>query len=377
LLLYETRIPEWIGLVSVLVPSGVAWALTALLIRLAPRLGLVDLPSPRKVHVNPTPRGGGLAIFFAVLGTVALVRVVGPWAEPRTASGLDPRIVLRWPAPWDVPWLLATVLFLLGLADDLRPLAWPIRLLVHAGVAGAAVVWWKPDGSALEWGAAAVWLVAMINAFNMLDNMDLLAAGVACITAFFLVAGQAMIPQSFTNLHFAPVLPLLMLMGALLGFARYNYPPARIFMGDAGSTFLGFVIGMGTLEVDLQAAAPSWGALIAACTCAVPIYDQLSVVILRISQGKSPFHADRQHLSHRLTARGFSPIMAVRLIHVLALVSGSVGMALYFADGWTTALALAGGLAVAYAALALYEWAPFARSVEHPAPACPAGEGVR
>src|SRR5207244_3886550 len=129
--------------------------------------------------------------------------------------------------------------------------------------------------------------------------------------------------------------PFLMLMGSLTGFLLFNYPPARIFMGDAGSTFLGFFFGASSLHFGMTASRQttfsvfisakaeypaSWALIL--CFMFIPWYDLVSVVTIRISQGRSPFHADKQHLSHRLVALGLSPPHAVGAICLLALGIG-------------------------------------------------------
>jgi UDP-GlcNAc:undecaprenyl-phosphate GlcNAc-1-phosphate transferase len=355
-LLHHPRIPDWLILGCVAVPLALAWALTGRFIRWAVPLGLIDFPADRKVHNHPTPKGGGLAIFLAVWLSFICLWLIGPLAVPTAVSWLNPNVVLRWPAPWDPPWLLAMVLVAVGLLDDFRSLPWQFRIGVHTAVAVAAVTWCVPLETNWVRAAAVFWLVAMINALNMLDNMDALAGGVSWVATSCLVAAMSFLWNTWTNLLVAPSLPYLMLLGALLGFLRFNRPPARIFMGDAGSTFLGFMIGFGTLQVAFDPKAPPWGWLVSLCICAVPVYDQTSVVLLRLGQGRSPFHADKQHLSHRLVARGLSSVAAVRVIHLLALVSGAAGLLLYAVSSWTGALLIAGTVAAGWLGLALFEF---------------------
>jgi UDP-GlcNAc:undecaprenyl-phosphate GlcNAc-1-phosphate transferase len=186
----------------------------------------------------------------------------------------------------------------------------------------------------------------MINAFNMLDNMDALSAGVAFIAAGWLApAGGA-----------TGVLPLLVLMGAMLGFLCFNRPPARIFMGDAGSTFLGFAVGVESAAVGLRADGPPWAWVAPLAICAVPCYDMTSVIFLRLKQGRSPFHADKQHLSHRLVERGLSKPAAVGVIYLLGLASGATGLALLLVTTPVAAALAGGSLVVWWVAFAVVEW---------------------
>jgi UDP-GlcNAc:undecaprenyl-phosphate GlcNAc-1-phosphate transferase len=321
------NVSEWLFSLAWLFgcPLAISGVLTALLIRGAPRLGLVDYPSDRKVHTRPTPRGGGLAIFAAVLVSSLL------------------------PAFFSFQLLLAAAIFLLGLLDDLRPLPWQFRLFAQFGVSLLAVLFCLPPVSWPIRAAAVVWIAALINAFNMLDNMDALSGGVAWIAAGFLAAASP------TRAEWGP---LVILMGTLSGFLWFNRPPARIFMGDAGSTFLGFTLGVSSAQVALREGGPSWSPVVPLCILAVPCYDLVSVVLLRLSQGRSPFHADKQHLSHRLVGRGLSGWTAVRVIYLLAVASGASGLILYYAVTTPTAAGLVvGQFVVWWTALAVTEFA--------------------
>lgn len=310
-------------------PLAVAWGLTALLLRLAPRLRLIDYPSERKVHAKPTPRGGGIAIFLAV----SLMAALG--------------------SRGDIGFLLSALIFFLGLLDDFRPLPWQIRLIVQLGVSLLAVIICLPPASIIVRAAAVLWIALLTNAFNMLDNMDALSGGVAWIAAGFLAAISCC-TSSFQLREWGPFLSL---MGALAGFLWFNRPPARIFMGDAGSTFLGFTLGVGSLRVASRPDAPRWSWIVPLCILAVPCYDLVSVVLRRLSQGRSPFHADKQHLSHRLVARGLSSRTAVGVIYLLALASGASGLILYAVTTATAAGWVAGQLGVWWIALAIVEFA--------------------
>src|SRR5579884_1789066 len=312
------------SLLAFAVALALSLALTALLIRLAPRLRLIDLPDPRKVHTRPTPRAGGLAIFAAFL-----------------AAALVP--AQSWPSAAVWLALVGFPVVLLGLADDLRPLPWQLRLVVQFAVAAAAAWLLLPSASPLWLALAVLWIATLVNAFNMLDNMDALSAGTAAVAVAVIVLAGGDAPTG------------LGLLGAVLGFLWFNRPPARLFMGDAGSTFLGFAVGVGTARLTLADGAAPWSPLAALAVCAVPCYDCASVVLIRLREGRSPFHADKRHLSHRFVARGLRPPWAVGVIHVLALASGVCGLLLYNVRDWPTALLAFGQLALWWGALALIE----------------------
>jgi UDP-GlcNAc:undecaprenyl-phosphate GlcNAc-1-phosphate transferase len=283
---------------------AVSWVLTATLLRLAPYSGLIDQPGARKVHVRPIPRGGGLAIYAGLLAGLWTIGQVGSSPLPgMLAAGFG--------------------IVVLGLIDDIRDLPWQVRLAVQLIMTAGTVYALHGDRDWSYQLVAVFWIVGLINAFNMLDNMDALSAGVAWIAA-----GMLLVASGYRHgWHFSEEeeIPCLMLMGALLGFLWFNRPPARIFMGDAGSTFLGFFLGLRSLDLYPRDGLMRYWIPVA-CIFAVPCYDLCSVVVLRLWQRRSPFHADKQHLSHRLVALGLSPRCAVGVIYLLAVASGIGGL---------------------------------------------------
>jgi UDP-GlcNAc:undecaprenyl-phosphate GlcNAc-1-phosphate transferase len=254
---------------------------------------------------------------------------------------------------WDFLFILGLglIIVVLGLWDDLRPLPWQFRLGVQTAAALVVVWMWPDHRSWLLRGLGVVWIVGLVNAFNMLDNMDALSAGVAWIVAAAFLSILGWIPAEGARL------PYLMLIGAVLGFLVFNRPPARIFMGDAGSTFLGFFLGVRSLEVGFLFAGDGFRAwLVPLCVLAVPWYDISTVVALRLWQGHSPFHADKQHLSHRLVQLGLSSPAAVGVIYLLGAASGLTGLAISRTAGESGWFAAA-SLACAWGAIAGVEYA--------------------
>lgn len=325
--------PYTILAIACIVPLLLSGVLTATLIHWAPRLGLVDYPAARKVHTRPTPKGGGLAIYIAV--------VIAAGLTASSAHG----VVLVYLG-------LGALIVFVGLLDDLRPMPWQIRLLSQFVVAGVAV-YLRVGPDWLIRVVALFWIVGLINAFNMLDNMDALSGGVAWVACGFLALTWLTAGQNGDR-----AIPYIMLLSALTGFLWFNRPPARIFMGDAGSTFLGFFLGLGSVEIALDVMPVPWAWAAPLCILAVPWYDLISVVLIRLSQGRSPFHADKQHLSHRLVERGWSSPEAVRIIHLLALATGAAGLSLDHVSG-QAAVAIGAAVSGGWAALALREY--FAR----------------
>jgi UDP-GlcNAc:undecaprenyl-phosphate GlcNAc-1-phosphate transferase len=207
-------------------------------------------------------------------------------------------------------------------------LPWQIRLAAQA-LAALAVFGSPPQTGWLPPALAVIWVVGLVNAFNMLDNMDSLSAGVAAIAALFCALVLLVQPDRIgysIEATRSTVLFYVALLGALLGFLWFNRPPARIFMGDAGSTFLGFFFGVRTLQDGLAVAGEPATWAVPLCLLAVPWYDMTAVILLRLSQGRSPFHADKQHLSHRLVDLGLSGPAAVGAIHGLALAAGATAV---------------------------------------------------
>ncbi|MCA9291604.1 MAG: undecaprenyl/decaprenyl-phosphate alpha-N-acetylglucosaminyl 1-phosphate transferase, partial [Phycisphaerales bacterium] len=233
-----------------------------------------------------------------------------------------------------------TALHVMGLIDDRRGLPAIPKLLVQIGAASVLVVWFDvrllellgPVPSVI---VTIIWIVAVTNAINFLDNMDGLAAGVSAIAATLLMVACLVNHQWFI------AATLALLIGGLLGFLVFNIPPARIFMGDGGSLVVGFLLAVLTarttyLHPDLGG---GWfGVFMPVIILAIPLYDLTSVTIIRLSQGKSPLVGDQQHFSHRLVQRGFSRRGAVFTIWGATAVTGIGGVSLGRLDGWQAAL---------------------------------------
>ncbi|MFO0959492.1 MAG: MraY family glycosyltransferase [Isosphaeraceae bacterium] len=299
--------------------------------RFAPLVGLVDKPGGRKAHKAPTPLGGGVA-FAAALGLVLLagwlVLAHMPGLLPPEVARYADGLRSRWPELLGILGL-STLMMIMGLIDDRFGLPWQPRLVVQTLAAvglvclGVRATLFPPFSNVAFSGAVTVlWVVAMTNAFNFLDNMDGLAASVALIAALLFAGAQALAGSLFV-----PAL-LVVLAGSLAGFLAHNRPPARLFMGDAGSNFLGFflaamtVAGTFTRPYDREHPTSPYSVLTPLLVMAVPIYDMISVILIRIREGRSPFQADRRHFSHRLVERGLTPPRAVATMDFITLVAG-------------------------------------------------------
>jgi len=174
---------------------------------------------------------------------------------------------------------------------------------------------------------SVIWIVGLINSFNMLDNMDGLSGGVAAIIATSMAIVMLTTPDPGTSRPQVFVAALLLVVcGAILGFLWHNRPPAKIFMGDGGSYLVGFLIAVAMLMATFAGNdQPRPHAMLAPlCAMAVPLYDMITVLWIRIRQGRSPFLGDRSHFSHRLVELGLSRTQAVLTIY---LVTGTCGLA--------------------------------------------------
>ena len=331
----------------------IAFLATYLLRRLAPRWGLVDHPNQRKVHTTPTPLGGGIGIWLGVVATFAAGQLVLLLAFPgRPLAALAPAFAQAhlngiWQQSAKL-WILlgaGTILMLVGLLDDRRGLAWQLRLLIQFLVAGACV--WLVKNLQLTAFLSAplftealtvLWIVALINSFNMLDNMDALSGGVAAISAAVLVAVMLLAPNpegAHPQLFVAGL--LLVLLGAILGFLCHNRPPAAIFMGDAGSYFIGFIIAVATLLASYagyhaETMGRRHAILAPLCVMAVPLYDMITVILIRLRAGNSPFRPDKNHFSHRLVDLGLTKPQAVLTVYLTSATCGLGAILLHRVD---------------------------------------------
>jgi UDP-GlcNAc:undecaprenyl-phosphate GlcNAc-1-phosphate transferase len=318
---------------------AVSAVLTALAKRVAPRLGLVAHPKADRYHRSIIPLGGGIAIFTTLavflLAAAATIRfLVAPgylgWLAER--AGLDPADFLRHGGELVAILLCATILFLVGLWDDRRTLGPFVKLAVQFVVAILAALWadvrieFFIENKIITTALSALWIVLIVNAFNFLDNMDGASAGIAAIASAVLLVAAALNGQVFVGGL------ALVFIGALLGFLVFNFPPASVFMGDAGSLVVGFFVSLLTLRTDYyqQAQSGSWyPVLLPLIAMAVPLYDFTSVTLLRISQGKSPFVGDTQHFSHRLKRHGLTDTQTVLTLYTATLCTGLGAAFLY------------------------------------------------
>ncbi|NOY78916.1 MAG: undecaprenyl/decaprenyl-phosphate alpha-N-acetylglucosaminyl 1-phosphate transferase [Calditrichaeota bacterium] len=318
--------------------------------RVAFRLGITDRPGQRKIHDQPKPLLGGLAIAGAFYLTIVLnlsglflfknvsfvSHVVAPYLN--LVSKIQARFL-------ELSCIAAgsLVIVILGLIDDVRGETFPyqVKFLVQflsVGIlfAGGVRTQFMP-GQILDFVVTAVWIVGIANAFNLMDNMDGLSAGVAAIASLLFAVIVFLQGQLFTAFIFVA------LAGSLLGFLLFNWYPSKIFMGDAGSLFIGYMLGTLTvissyITPESQTAIP---VIIPLLVLSVPIYDTFSVMVIRWREHRPLFVGDKKHFSHRLVALGMRQTQAVFFIYVVTLTVGMVAVLLPGAKAWESWVLLA------------------------------------
>ena len=315
-----------------LVGLVVTYLLTPVVRGLAIRFGVVDLPDARRPHKRPTARGGGLAVVLGV-HAACLMAVLFPW--PSVAGALD----FVW---WQKFALASLVLLVVGVVDDIRGMKPLIKL---GGQVGAALIIWFSGTrfgqllghdlpAPVDCALVVIWLVAIINAFNLIDGLDGLASGLAIISAVGLCG--ILVMQQIPG----EVLLLLGFIGACLGFLRYNFNPASIFLGDTGSMFIGFTLGIVSLQTFnkntflISMAIPIM-------VLGVPIYDAMLAIWRRSVRswvsGKNNgarrgiMQPDVEHLHHRLSRAGLSTKRVATFLYILngGLVTVGVSIMLF------------------------------------------------
>jgi UDP-GlcNAc:undecaprenyl-phosphate/decaprenyl-phosphate GlcNAc-1-phosphate transferase len=347
----------------------ISFVATAAMRRLAPRWGLVDQPAARKMHTSPTPLGGGIGIWLGIVVPLALTQVVALLlSHTSKLSGWFPAefkflldgIVHRSGQMWAII-AGGTILAVMGLIDDLCDLPWLRRLLVQLAVAVALTLAGVRATLfvSIPWLGGAVtvlWILVLVNAFNFLDNMDGLSAGIGLIAA----AMFAVVMLRMTSEPRWLVGGVLMVMvGSLAGFLCHNRAPARIFMGDSGSYFVGLLIAsmtvLGTFYEKSASVTGPHVMLAPLCILAIPLYDFCSVMLIRLRQGRSPFHADKSHFSHRLVELGLRPSHAVLTIYLATLTTGLGALLLYEVKGWAGAWLVVALIGCVLAVVAILE----------------------
>lgn len=307
----------WVYLAAFAGSALLSWLLVQVSIRLTRWAGLMDAPDgERKLQARPIPKVGGIAVALAF--TVVFLIAVGLSGDV-TAFQLLASVLLP-----------ALGVAVVGFVDDIKPLDPWLRLAVQTLL--ALSVWWmgtriEVSGiTAIDLALSVLWIVGLTNAMNLLDNADGLAAGTSVVSSL----GAAAIAGIYGQYFIAGL--ALALAGVAAGFLWHNWAPATVYLGDAGSYFLGFLLAVVTLRLRPVGVDLPWSALIPLLLAALPIADTCFVVTRRIREGRHPFMPGRDHLSHALSDRGLMTRSYVALLQAAALLgtAAAVGVALVF-----------------------------------------------
>ena len=286
---------------------------TPLIRRLAITIGFVDAPASRKLHKNPMPLMGGVAIFSgALIAFFILFFATGFYAVSDNVIGIG---------------LAMTIVMLVGLADDrMGGMSAPVKLggqtlavvvLIYFGV--YARIPFLP--TILDFAITYLWIMVISNATNFLDNMDGACAGVSAVSAAFIVLLAAINGQDLVAGLGAAVL------GACLGFLRYNFKPATIFMGDTGSLFLGFLLAVLALQLRFPENSNFVTWMVPLLLLGVQLFDLSLVTVSRLARGVNPLTtAGKDHTSHRLVELGYTQRESVMFLYLLGGAFGLVAI---------------------------------------------------
>ncbi|MBB6638127.1 MraY family glycosyltransferase [Cohnella thailandensis] len=314
-----------IGIAGFALALGLALALTPLVKKFAVKVGAMDVPDHRKVHTKVMPRMGGLAIYAAFTVTILLFL---PWLPDSLLSEHDRNLIMGMLVG-------GTVIVILGAMDDRFQLNAKLKFLVQIAAACIVVFGYDikinlvniPFGSAMQpmgdWLSIPLtifWIVGVTNAINLIDGLDGLAAGVSGIAIATILVMAAIMGQG------SVILLSAVLLGGVVGFLHYNFHPAKIFMGDSGSLFLGFALANLSMLGFKQITIVSF--VIPILIIGVPLSDTFFAIIRRLVNKKPIFAPDKGHLHHRLQQLGFSHPKTVLIIYGIAAFFGACAVIL-------------------------------------------------
>ncbi|MCD5413513.1 MAG: undecaprenyl/decaprenyl-phosphate alpha-N-acetylglucosaminyl 1-phosphate transferase [Clostridiales bacterium] len=301
-------------LFSFFIAFAIAYTLTPLARQIAYKIGAIDVPTDeRRVHSTPMPRLGGLAIFFAFMINALI------WT-PLTTEFIG-------------IFTAGTFILVFGVVDDFKRISAKYKLIVQV-IAAAIVIY---SGVRIEFfsfpfsssgmvylGMISIpvtlfWIVGITNAVNLMDGLDGLAAGLAAVASISLSI------IAFLNGQTAVALLLMSLAGATLGFLPYNFNPAKIFMGDTGSLFIGFILATISIEGVIKSAA-TVAIIIPVLVLGVPVFDTAFAIVRRSINGKPIHVADKGHLHHKLLDLGFSQKQTVTVLYCIGVLLGGVAI---------------------------------------------------
>jgi UDP-GlcNAc:undecaprenyl-phosphate GlcNAc-1-phosphate transferase len=303
--------------ILLIVVSITAFVITPLFRNIARELKIMDYPGGRKLQANPVAYLGGLAIITPItLGSVLLIFT-------SVTTDLKQQLYFGLIFP-------ALAIAIVGLLDDIYQLPpWPRFMSQSAvGVITSFILYLSGSGveifdhQLLNSSATILWVVTIINALNFIDNMDGLA------TSISIVASLALFILSYINNQYLVAALSLAIFASCLGFLFWNKKPASIYLGDAGSLYLGFLLAAISIRIDLDNDSAPIRALVLIFILAIPVIDTTQVVVSRIAKGKSPFEGGRDHISHLLLNRGLSQRSVLLILTTSAILFATVAVLL-------------------------------------------------
>jgi len=338
------------GLLAFAIALLASLILTVPVRALAIRVGMVDLPGPRKVHLEPIPLLGGLAIYGAVMLAILLA-----FDGPARAQSFG--IVTG-----------ATLVAAVGFLDDRGLLHHQIKLFVGMPLAALillatgvranvfSVLLGGPVGYWLDAGLTILWVVGITASFSILDHMDGLCAGVAAMASVFFALLAYLNGQTIVTMLAAATL------GAATGFLRWNFKPAKIFMGDGGAMFLGFFMATLGLKLRIENSTNLSSWLAPVLILGATIFDTTLVTISRSRRGLLPFATPgKDHSAHRLANLGLGQRGAVLVMYLLGVLGGSAALLVSYLSTWKAAVVALLVVALMLAAIVGLERAPYER----------------
>ena len=318
--LFDFLADTWRVFVGLGLALAITWALTPAVAELARRMGALDAPSARKIHSEPMPRLGGIAIYFGVI--------------------IPSLLLLSFEGPMRGILVGASLITLVGMLDDVRGTSPLVKLGLQFAVASILVLGWVAIPLSL------IWVVAIMNIVNFIDGMDGLAAGVCVISSVTF----SIISLSLGRIDVGVLAAIT--AGSTAGFLRHNFYPASIFMGDSGSLLLGFLLAAITLQGFLKGVA-TVALLIPLLVLGIPIFDTGFAILRRIKNRQPIYVADRGHLHHRFANLGYSQRQTVMILYSWSGLMSVVALCKQFAPLWVTAVAAS--VAVIVSALLAYK----------------------
>ena len=315
-------------ILAFIVSALVCYFITPLVINLAYRIGAIDVPKDnRRVHKKPVPRLGGLAIF--------------------TGFGISAMIFIQPTQELLAIMLSSLIMVCMGIVDDTTPLKAKTKLFIQ--ILCAAIVTWagvrinfftNPFRAEtlvvlkmLSIPVTIFWIVGITNTVNLIDGLDGLAAGISAIAALTLTA------VALFSKQYATATLLMCVAGGAVGFLPHNFNPAKVFMGDTGSLFLGFILSVAAVEGTIKGATVV-AVVIPLFALAIPILDTTFAIIRRYLAGKPIMEADKGHLHHRLLAKGLSQKKTVVFLYAIAAVLGASSLLILRSDYLAAALVI-------------------------------------